>query len=232
MVTRPSRGLYLLDLVLTDMDELLSSDVLSSIADHCFIRSFMDLQVPSYETRTRQVFDYQSANWYQINATFLSMNWSWVDHLSIDAVTQELTATILATLRAHVPIKIIEERFGRHPWLNQRCIDLVAAKHAAFGISVFDNASALCSQGLKAEYEKFVKNTRKRLERLKRGSKQWWKLSRNLMDKRSRVLSIPALQDKFKRWILHDEAKADLFADTFCFEVWITATDQKRILLF
>ena len=45
-VGAPTRGNHLLDLVLTDMDEVTDSCVLLTIADHCLVRSYIELQVP------------------------------------------------------------------------------------------------------------------------------------------------------------------------------------------
>ena len=85
--------------------------------------------------------------------------------------------------------------------MNSRYLDLVNDKHDAFGTPLFEEKAAACSRGLKEEYNRFVHNSRTRLANLLRGSKLWWKFTRNLMDKRSKLCSIPALRSLDGTWI-------------------------------
>ena len=70
MVSQPTRGNHLLDLVLTDMEELSQSRVQYQISDHNLVRSFLHLHLPDAEVRERQVYDYRLANWSQIRKVF------------------------------------------------------------------------------------------------------------------------------------------------------------------
>ena len=48
-----------------------------------------------------------------------------------------------------------------------------------------------------------------------RSSKLWWRYNRELLNKKSKVATIPPLKDRNGNWILRRDAKADLLADTF-----------------
>ena len=49
---------------------------------------------------------------------------------------------------------------------------------------------------------------------LPRCSKQWWRINRELLRRKSNIASIPPLRDG-TNWILDAKAKADTFAETF-----------------
>ena len=51
MVTGPTRGKYLLDLVLTDLDEIMETSIHPIIADYCLIRSLWQLSTPILQFR-------------------------------------------------------------------------------------------------------------------------------------------------------------------------------------
>eukprot|EP00959_Pyramimonas_sp_CCMP1952_P107395 2245366-Pyramimonas_sp.AAC.1 len=68
-----------------------------------------------------------------------------------------------------------------HPWLDAECVSLVRKKCEAAGTGAFLAASIACSQGLLRAHSAYVGRVRARLQSLKRGSKQWWRLSDQLM---------------------------------------------------
>ncbi len=75
-------------------------------------------------------------------------------------------------------------------------------------------AATQCSRGALQEYQRFAEETRKTLQRLRSGSKQWWQKSRTLLQKRQAVSAIP-LKDDDETWHHEAKEKADLFAQTF-----------------
>ena len=155
------------------------------------IRSTLDFRVPDALTRNRTAFDYISANWRLIRRDLLYADWAFLDYCGVDTATLYFTNAILSVLERYMPKKIITESFGRHPWINDRCLKLVKDKLDAFGTSSFRLKADLCSRGLRQEYEEYIKRTRNRLRKLPRGSKLWWKLARTIMDKSTASSSIP-----------------------------------------
>ena len=78
----------------------------------------------------------------------------------------------------------------------------------------FKDAQASCGKVLTEEYQEYVVKLKERIATLKRGSKQWWKLNRELLDKKAKISSIPPLRDG-STWLANGKDKADLFAKTF-----------------
>ena len=102
-----------------------------------------------------------------------------------------------------------------HPWLNARCIELIRAKHLSEGTDDYPAAAQRCSAGILLEYEGFIRRTRCKMSRLRRGSKAWRRLSVQLMHNRGKASSIPALKDDSGTFIFEPEEMSKLLAHTF-----------------
>ena len=74
-----------------------------------------------------------------------------------------------------------EVRKDCHPWLNERCKNLVLEKHAAYGSDSFESVREKCSLALYEEYMKHVGNTREELISKKSQGKKWWSMSKTLL---------------------------------------------------
>ena len=59
-----------------------------------------------------------------------------------------------------------------------------------------------------------VPHLRREIATLSRGIKQWWKLNRELLNKKAKLTSIPPLRDG-DTWLADAREKANLFARTF-----------------
>ena len=70
-----------------------------------------------------------------------------------------------------------------HPWYNERCRELTNEKRELEGTPSYNPAVERCSRGLFQEYCKYTQRTREKLIKLRRSSKQWWRVSAQLMDK-------------------------------------------------
>ena len=74
-----------------------------------------------------------------------------------------------------------------------------------------------CSEVLLAARTDFQDRTKKELAEMPRGSKCWWKKSRELLMQKSTAATIPALRkSESAEWWRSTHSKADLLADTFC----------------
>ncbi len=214
-VRKPTREKHLLDLVLTDLEESSKATVLPRIADHNVVRSQFALRVPEAEPRNREVFLYKSADWAELRRELRYFDWSWIDHCCVDDACERLMTVLLNNIRKHIPTTMISERTTTHPWLNNRCLEAIAAKRDAEGTDLFQDAARKCSDVLFEELCAYNGRVRNRLRKLPRGSKAWWRLSRQLADRRTVASSIPALKHESGEWALTADAKANLLADTF-----------------
>ncbi len=214
LVREPTREDHLLDLVLTDMDEAIGATVLPKIADHNVVRAQFALQVASIAPLSREVFLFKSADWRGMRNHFLSRNWAWIEELCVDDSCERLSREIIDGIRLFVPTRFLYEKIATHPWLNQRCVDAIEKKRKAEGVADFTSAAEKCSDILFEEFFAYNRRIRDRLSKLKRGSKEWWRLSKHIADRKTTTSGIPALK-RHGEWALEPTQKANVLAETF-----------------
>ena len=71
-----------------------------------------------------------------------------------------------------------------------------------------------CAQALQDAYKSYVIDLKATISELPRGSKRWWTLNRQLMQRKGRVLAIPPLRVE-SDWLLDAPTKANAFAQTW-----------------
>lgn len=76
-----------------------------------------------------------------------------------------------------IPTSVITKQARNHPWINQRCMDLVNDKIIVEGTEHYDVAVKFCADGLYDEYVKYIERMHKQLRRLRYGCKKWWNIS-------------------------------------------------------
>ena len=211
-VKQPTRELYLLDLVISDLVAT-NIEILPRISDHNMVLAEFDLGVPSAVVLRRTVFDFGKADWDSIRLDFRNHGWSPMDSICVDDAERYLYNRIMDTVRSHTPEKDICERRSAHPWVNGRCLTAIREKNDA-DVNSRAEAAARCSDVLFEEYCAYTQRMRDKLKKAKRGSKLWWKLTNNIMDKAGKTSSIPALKST-NGWVLDAGGKSELFAKTF-----------------
>lgn len=215
-VQQPTRGPYLLDLVLSDLDHLITAEVAAGVSDHSLVFCRLAFSMPHGSTITRNCFYYQHAQWSKLSAELSGIDWrSLLPSGDADAAAAIFAKTLLSTAKRFIPFKALPTLKTNHPWLNDRCMQLVADKCRAFGTDQFAAKQAACSQGLLNEYTAFISSTRSRLESLPSSSKRWWSLSGSLLLKASRQSSVPPLKHTDGNWALSAIGKANLLSATF-----------------
>ena len=213
-VGKPTRGSYLLDLVLTDMD-CVTARVDALLSDHCMTIAQLKLNLPQSFTVVRECWIWSKARWHALNTALQNFNWGDILAGDADAAAENFTATVLSTAKEFIPCEMRTDFKSTHPWLNDRCRELLRRKRAAFGTPGFQTARDNCSAGMREEFFKFVDDTKKKLSELPKSSKRWWKLSNSLMLKAGKTSSIPPLKNHDGDWVTSSRDKAELFATTF-----------------
>ena len=214
LIKQPTQGTNLLDLVITDIDDFNFTKVLPRIADHHVVRTSLCIGVPKDEPHTRTVWKYQIANWSGLKAILSSMDWRFINESLVDDACRLLTANILRHMSTHIPQATVCERPSVHPWFNDECLRLVQSKRDAEGTTNFGHAAAVCSAGILRVYNSYIAHVRCKLRKCRRGSKQWWRLSNEIANRKSSNKGIPALKHG-EEWILSSNGKAELLALTF-----------------
>jgi len=228
-VQKPTRGEHLLDLVVTDLgSSTCTCTVHPEIADHKLVLVRLHLGLPATERVQRELWQFCRADWGGLGAELASADWRWLDEVGPTEGAQALTNLILQAARRHIPTRWVVERKVAHPWLNERCLELVAERVRVAGSDLEPEAAAQCSAGILEEYFKYVARCRTKLRELRRGSKQWWRLSRELMCKAPGSSCTPALKDSAGEWVVDAVGKADLFATTFEKKFWLPEVESNE----
>ena len=214
LVRKPTRGEYLLDLVITDI-ELATVEVSTMIADHAVLMVRLNLVLPESSSHRRKVWMFSKADWDGLKGDLSHSDWSFLDAGDTSEVADRMTRLVLSFAESRIPRKTITCQKKSHPWLNDRVVQLVATKHAASGTPHFAEAVQECSKGIVEEFMKYASEARKKLCEAKRGSKLWWTMSRALLLQTTKTQSIPALKTDDGTWVHDPTGKANEFAKAF-----------------
>ena len=212
-VREPTREGNLLDLVLSDMD--VSCSVLPRLADHCLVLTSLKYAVPEVSSRTRTVWNFRDADWQSCHDALARKDWTSLEAIGVSDGAQQLTEIILCEARSCIPQRLLEESKCSHPWLTPHILSLVDQKRRAVGTPQEAEAAANCSSEILMEFGRYTERTKAKLSSMQRGSKQWWRLSRQLSGQSTTVSSIPALKGPDDSWTRDPGAKATLLANTF-----------------
>ena len=126
----------------------------------------------------------------------------------------KFTDIVLTYSKHHIPFRKHCFRKSLHSWLTDTAFEAIQAKVAASGTCSYDDAANAFSQVLAKEYAAHAIRLRTTLASLPRGSKRWWKLNRELLNRQSRIASIPPLK-KDEQWMHTPQDKANSLMDSF-----------------
>jgi len=215
LVKEPTRINNLLDLVLTDLDDV-NSVVLPQIGDHSAVLTTVKLATPEKATHTRTFYVFSKANWKKLNKYFSDENWQWIkDEEDVDVTVEKLTQFILEKTKLCIPSESRLNANSSHEWINSTCEQLIKAKHAAWKTPQWEVERDKCNAGLLVAHQAFINRTKEKLHKLKKSTKKWWKLSHSLANRKGKCSSIPPLKNKEGAWVRDGPGKAELFRDTF-----------------
>jgi len=161
------------------------------------------------------VWNFRSADWPAICEYISLLDFSFIDSDSVDEAALKLTSALLSACNTFVAKRTVVEKASSHPWLNDRCKSAVLQKQSAVGTDGYAAACLSCSKILREEYGAYVLSVKRRLARLRSGSKQFWSLSKKLLLSDTSSSGIPALKDDSGNWVRLPSEKANLFAISF-----------------
>ena len=171
IVRQPTRGPYLLDLVLTDHEKI-SYTLGPKIADH----HNLIIHVPdSFEERqlgSKHMWHYRDADWLAIEAGLINMNWLCLQEGTIDEATDCFYKALDDLRTAHVPQSTKPFQKSSLPWLNQKCEIAITSKHLAEGSANYSAECKKCRETLDHEHGKYKTKLRQQIASLPRGFKR------------------------------------------------------------
>ena len=213
LTREPTRQQYLLDLVLSDVAGA-RAKVGPYIADHKMVLRYFPVPEIQSKRIVRYGFSIKKANWKELKRSLKEMDWQKLQKDTAEDALNYFMEILWALLCTHIPFEEINFVKTSHPWLNERCREAIQRKNASEGTAEFDENRHSCSKILAAEYQVHLGKLKKKISDLSKGSKQWWSLNRQLLEKRSRLSSIPPLR-KDGKWISEAKDKANVFAEMF-----------------
>ena len=151
IVREPTRGDNLLDLALTDMDEV-RCKVVGKIADHKGLQLVLPISVPRVDIRPRMVWQFKDADWHGLSNALVSQDWLWLSAVDANIGAEKLTAHILSLAEFYIPRRWMNERKSTHPWINDKVMRLVQEKLAAEGTDAEAASRKRCSTCIVEEY--------------------------------------------------------------------------------
>ena len=109
LVREPTRGEYLLDLVLSDFEGV-KCKVEPEVADHKLVAATLHLAVPEEETAQRKVWLFAKADWAALEEELAEETWERLEELDADKAEAHLTARLLEVMHKHVPTRMLKEK--------------------------------------------------------------------------------------------------------------------------
>ena len=215
-VKKPTRGAYLLDLVLTDMSGCVTAKVHPKLADHSLVECHLSCKVPKTLAVERQCWAFKHADWKGFNRFLHSSSWGWLDNQeSVDTLAQKLNDFLLDNAKRFIPMRIKKTLRSTHPWMNDHCRALVEEKRRFEGTPEYRDKLVACNVGILLQYNLYVDRMCQKLKQVPRSSKQWWKLSRSLALRSEKTSTVPPLKRQDGTWARTSSEKAELFHTTF-----------------
>ena len=175
-VKRSTRKDALLDLVLSDLSEHLTVEVLPEINvdDHKVVLVHFDFSVPVAVKVKRGVWLFKKADWDGLRNALASVEWkSLLNQCDANVSAQTLTECILSKAKLFIPFGPMDIKKSQHPWLNDRCRKALAAKVKNYGSDTCAEQCKVCSEIIMKEYDKYQTKMRKQLLDLPRSDKRW-----------------------------------------------------------
>ena len=217
LVREPTRGSYLLDLVLSDLASGIRCRVVRGIHgnDHDGIVTTVNLDIAASQPVERTVFNFKQADWQLLKTLLLNINWRATLAGTCDDAAKSMVEQIQVAVAAAIPTRVIIEKVFAHPWLNDTCRHALERKRAAFGTRFYEQRRDECSLAFLTAYDSHVARTRTKLKDLPPSSRGWWKLSSSLLQRAGAKENIPPLKRDDDTWALSAEERAAELARVF-----------------
>ena len=102
-VKSPTRGLYLLDLVLTDMAGCVKCKVLPPIADHRLVYTTVNVLLAIPEEHERYCWDFNKGDWGDLNLALEAVDWrAKFQLMDVDTCVAFFTQTLLNMAKKYI----------------------------------------------------------------------------------------------------------------------------------
>ena len=219
---------YLLDIVLTDLQEFLTVSVLPQVADHRVVEVAFDAVIPTPKVCSRTVWNFKQARWHSLSRAIRDFDWDGLFSSSPELCAFALFSdTLLCMCREYIGQRQISVSKREHPWLDDACLSAIDRKCRATA-SDTRAASADCARVLTDSFLSYQHGLKVRLQSLPKSSKLWWRYNRELLNRKSKCQNVCHLKRADGEWVYDPQLKSDLFASVFRSKSKLPSTTRMR----
>ena len=155
IVRQPTRGEYLLDLCLTDLEDS-KCVTLPEIADHKALLFSVKLPMPKSLIIKREAWHFKGAAWHNLRCELRAWSWARLKHGSVAMAAKYFLDSVMNLCYVYIPRSTVEVRKSSHPWLNAACRDAVQQKALAAGTTSYTQKQTECAQVLKDAHHGYM----------------------------------------------------------------------------
>ena len=167
IVAEPTRGLYLLDLCLTDLD-CCKVRVTPAIADHKGLLVSLGLPCPKSVTFTREVWHFNRAAWSNLKCDLRACDWERLLFGSVNDAVDYFMELLTLKCREHIPSGKVNFGKQTHAWLNEACAHAIHVKNNAEGSDGYVAARDACARVLNEAYHEHVARLKTKISGLEK----------------------------------------------------------------
>ena len=166
----PTRGDYLLDLVLSDLD--CKTEVVAPIADHRGILAKVALPCPKELRVTREIWHFKGAAWSNLRCALRSCSWNRLFHGTVDSAVNYFLDLLTAKCEEYIPHSKLILSKATHPWLDAVCEAAINKKNNAMGTPNFPSAQDECAECLNDKHKDYIARLKDKLGKLNKNDRQ------------------------------------------------------------
>ena len=155
LVREPTRGKYVLDLVLTDVPDCTARPC-AAVADHKGVLTQVTFKIPETATHQREVWHFREADWERMVSNMEETSWKFISATVPSEGAKRFTEELLRITEKNIPRRSASIRKTTHPWLTERSEEAVRRKHEAQGTEQEAAAACECSDIRFEEHYDFV----------------------------------------------------------------------------
>ena len=157
-----------------------------AIADHKGILCKLPFNEVLEKSIKREIWHLDKAKWKDLEEALEKFDWGGLKEGTAEDAIGFFMEVLWFHLVKFIPREWVEEKKTTHPWLNERTRKAIARKQEAEGTAQAQVEMERCSRILNEERQKYVQRLKEKLMSLPKGSKQWWKINRELLNKKVR----------------------------------------------
>ena len=142
---------------------------------------------------------------------FRSFDWRVLNQGTVDDAAELFEQELSRQMHMHIPRISKPMEKSTLPWLTDKCVEAIQAKHMAEGTDQYDQIAMHTSAILHQERSAYTAQLKKKMEKLPKCSKQWWTLNKRLLNKQASLSLFPPLKNADGVWCKTPKTKADAF---------------------